>query len=81
MGAGPPEQLASILRTQNAARPCRDKSLVSASGQKGLKFVDAAANIGRRFRPCGGAVRQDVLVTEDADGSLGGDRDQEARVT
>ena len=81
MGAGSPEQFVSILRVRNAGLSRQEKSLVLASGQRGLKFVDVAANMRRLFGSCDGANRQGVLVTVDADGSLGGDRDQEARAT
>ena len=43
--------------------------------------MDVAANMRRLFGSWGGAFRQDVLVTGDADGPLGADGDQEARVT
>ena len=52
-----------------------------ASSQKSLKFADAAANMRRLFGSRGGAVRKDVLVTEDVDRPWGGDGDREACVT
>ena len=38
-----------------------------------LESVNEAPNMRRLFGPLGGAFRQDVLVTEDADGPLAGD--------
>ena len=49
MGTGFPEQLVFIVRMQNAGLPRREKSLVAASGQGGLKFVDVTANTRRLF--------------------------------
>ena len=37
-----------------------------------------AANLRRLVGSFGGAVRRDLLIAEDADGLLGGDRDQAA---
>ena len=52
-----------------------------ASSQKSLKSANVAANLRRLFGFRGGAICQDALVTEDADGYLGGDRDQEVCAT
>ena len=66
---------------QNAGLSRREKSMASASSQKSLKFADAAADMRRLFGSAGGAARPDILFKRDADGPLGCDRDQEARVT
>ena len=80
-GAGFPEQFVSIQRMQDAGLYCDEKSLALASSQKNPKFVDVAANMRRLSGSCAWAVRQDVLVAENADGPMGGDGNQEARVT
>ena len=81
MGAGFSEHSVPVFLLQDAGLSHQEKSLMLASGKEGLESVDMAANLQRFFGSCGRAVRQDVLVTEDADGSLGGERDQEARAT
>ena len=45
MGAGAPEQFASILRMVNSGLPRQGESLESASSQKSYKFVGAPANM------------------------------------
>ena len=52
-----------------------------ARSQKGLKLMGAAEYMRRFFGSGGGAGRQDVLITEGADGPFVSDRDQEARAT
>ena len=81
MGAGFQEHFVSILCMQKAWLSRQEKSLALASNQNSLKFADAAASMRRLFGSCGGAGRQGILVTEDADGPSGGGRDQEACVT
>ena len=41
-----------------------------ASSQESSQFMDAAADMRRFFGSCGGAARQDVLITEDMDGDM-----------
>ena len=64
----------------NAGLPRQEKSPVAASSHKSLKFEDAAANMRRLFGSRGGGSRQNVRITEEAVGPLGGDEDQEACV-
>ena len=52
-----------------------------ASSRKSVKLVEAAAHMRRLFGSRGGGSRQDVPITEEADGPLGSDKDQEARET
>ena len=71
---GFPEHFILILRMRDVGFARQKKSLV-------LKLADVATNMRRLFGFHGGEARQGVLETEDADGSLGGDRDQQARAT
>ena len=61
---------------QNAGLSGQERSAALAAR---LKFVDVAANMRRLFGSCGGAERQDVLITEEADEPSEEDRDREAR--
>ena len=45
MGAGAPERFVPILRMRNPGLHRQDESLESASSQKSLKFLGAAANM------------------------------------
>ena len=81
MGARFPVAFDSILLMQNAALSLQGKSRVLASTQKRLKFTDVAATARRLFGSCGGTARQDILITGDADGPLGSDKEQAARAT
>ena len=81
MGAGFPEQAVSILRMQTAGPSRQEKSPAPASGHESLRFVDVAANLRRLFGSCGDMDRQDVMVTEEADGSSGGDKEKAACAT
>ena len=47
MGAGLPEQFASIVRMNNAVLPRQEKSPAMASSRKSLKFGEVAANVRR----------------------------------
>ena len=76
-----PERFAPIFRTPNAGLPRQEKSLVMASSQRSLSFMDVAAKMRRLFGSRGGRGRQDVLVAEEADGPLVSEKDQEACVT
>ena len=73
MGTGFPEQFAPILRMRNAGSLRHGKSPVMASSQKALTFTEAAANMRRISGSRGRGGRQDVLITEEADGALVGD--------
>ena len=81
MGAGFPEALVPILCIRNAARSHEEQSSVLASTRRSPKFTDVAATMRRLFGSCGGAARHDILITEDAYGPLGIDKEQEARAT
>ena len=61
---------------QNAGLSGQERSAALAAR---LKFVDVAANMRRLFGSCGGAERQDVLITEEADEPSEEERDREAR--
>ena len=63
MGAGAPEQFASILRVDNTALSRQEKSLVLASCHKSLRFDDASASMRRLFGSRGSGGRQDALLT------------------
>ena len=51
---------------QNAALSRQDMSLVLASAQKRLDFMDVAATMRRLCGSRGGAARQDFLIAADA---------------
>ena len=58
----------------------QDKSLALASSHKNLKFEGVAADMRRLFGSRGGGSRQDVSITEEADGPSESEKDQEACV-
>ena len=66
MGPASPEQSLPVSRMQNGGLSGQEKSLALANNQKNLKSAVAAANVRRFFGACSGAVRQDALVTENA---------------
>ena len=68
MGAGFPEAFASAPRAQNAALSRHEKSAAPANTQKRLKSTDVVASMWRLFVSCGGAVRLDILISENASG-------------
>ena len=65
IGAGFPEQCASISRKNIAALSRHEKSLVMASCHRSLRFEDASANIRRPSGSRGSGSRQDALLTEE----------------
>ena len=77
-GAGFPELCISIVRANNAGLPRPEKSLVTAISHTSLKFEEVAANVRRLFGSRGEKSRQDVLLTEEAAGSLGSSGDLDA---
>ena len=77
MGVRLPAAFASILRMRDAALRSQDKSLVLASARQVLKFTDVAPTLREVFGSFRCAARQDILVTKDAYGPLGGDKEQE----
>ena len=74
MSAGLPEAFVSILRMQNA---------VGVGQRHGGPGVYGRVGDARRrfFGSCGGAVRQDILITGDAHRPLESDKEREARAT
>ena len=79
VGARFPNAFVSVLFMQNAALSRQEKSLVLASTLESLAYMDVAMTMRRLFGTCGGAARRNILVAEDADESLGSDKDQGAR--
>ena len=78
---GFPEHVISSLRLQNAGLSRQEKSLALASSQKSLTFMGVAASMRRLFGSRGGAIRQNVLITQDVEGPFGRESDQGARAT
>ena len=74
-GAGFPGQFVSILCMNNAVLSRHQKSLVTASCPRSLKFEDASADMRRLFGLRAGGSRQDALFTEEAAGFLASDED------
>ena len=66
LGAGFPDQCASILGMSNAGLSRRVQPLVMASCQNFLMFENASANIRRLVGSRGGGSGQDALFTEEA---------------
>ena len=52
-----------------------------ASAEKILTFMHVAATTRRLFGFCGGAVRQNISITEDAYVPLGSEKEREVRAT
>ena len=78
-GAGFPDHSISILRMRNAGLPRQEKSRVTASSHKCLKFEGAAASTRRVLGSRGGSGRQNALVSEEALGHSERSDDLEAR--
>ena len=66
VGAGSPEQLASVLCMGKGALSRHEKSLVTASCHRCPRFEDGSANLRRLFGPRGRGGRQGALLTEEA---------------
>ena len=75
MGAGSPEQFASIFRVDNAALSHREKSFVIASCHAGLEFEGASANLRRLSGSRGSGGGQDTFLAEEAGGPHVSDED------
>ena len=78
MGAGYPDQIASILRMDNAALSRQEKSLLMAICHTSLWFADASANMRRLFVSRGIERRQDAMISRKAVEPRVSDEDLEA---
>ena len=67
MGAGFPDEFASVLCMQNASLSKNERQLVIASVGASLSFAQVAAQMRRLFGNIGSSRNMDVLVAQDMD--------------
>ena len=77
MGAGFPDEFASVLCMQNASLSKNERQLVMASVGSSLSFVHVAAQMRRLFGNIGTAQNQDALVAQGMD-NVSDEEDSEA---